>query len=295
MFNFRSKYWQVAKHLTTAQLQIDNYDDVYINDLDLFNAQSSGRGHNFFLGYYSHTGLKKVIERYGIFDTLARLGFKNLEYKIDTDDPYVHKLTFFDRGRMIIELVLKRETIDFVVPFSEPEEHRRLNVLAIEWLAMQNPDKQFSPDRPRLPGQKYPGLGLASKAVELLMIAAWRLKLAGLTNSPQQYHNAYLYSRIFFYLDPCQQAMLMALSRDLARYPLAKTAWAMEYGAVYDEVNGKPFEWFAARQIVPLDAQLKRVFNSWEYRRRVKKMSADFKFRLDEDKYVKIRKIKEDK
>jgi len=294
MFNQNKKYWQIAKRLNTAQLQIDNYDDAYITDNDLFNVDISKRGHNFFLGYYSHAGLKMTIEKYGIVETLKEKGFKAVHYKIDTDDPYKHKLTFFDGKRMLIEVVLKRENLQLGLLGKSSLENKRANILAIEWMAMQNPDLDFTQLHPQLPGQQYPGLGLASKAVELLMIVAWRLKLAGLVNTPQQFHNAYLYSRIFFYLNPEHQAILLALSRDMKRYPLYKTAWALEWGAISERRQDKPLTWFAAKQIVPLDTELKRVFNSWDYRRKVRKLSEQYKFVLNEDKYIKIKKIKED-
>lgn len=294
MWKTNKKYWQIAKRLSTAQLQLDSYDDAYITDMDLFNAESGGRGHNFFLGFYSHKGFELIIKKYGIMETLKAKGFKNIEYKIDTSDPYIHKITFYDNKRMLIEAVLKRETLTLDLPFYPKADGRRVVILSIEWLSMQNPDVDFTLKRPRLPGQEYPGLGLASKAVELMMIAAWRLKLAGLLNKPQQYHNAYLYSKIFYYLNPEHQALLTAISRDTKQYPLHKTAWAIEWGALMDEVENKPFSWFASPQIVPLDRELKKAFNSWEYRRLVKRLSEKYKFKINEDKYIKIRKIKED-
>ncbi len=294
MWRLNKKYWQIAKRLSTAQLQLDSYDDAYITDMDLFNTESGGRGHNFFLGFYSHKGFELIVRKYGILKTLEEIGFKNVEYKIDTSDLYIHKVTFYDKKRMLIEAVLKRESKTLDLPFYPKADGKRITILSIEWLSMQNPDADFSIERPRLPGQQYPGLGLASRAVELLMIAAWRLKLAGLVNKPQQYHNAFLYSKIFYYLNPEHQAKLMAISRDTKRYPLNKTAWAVEWGALIDEVENKPFVWSASEQIVPLDIELKKAFNSWEYRRLVKKLSEKYKFRIDEDKYIKIKKIKED-
>ncbi len=294
MWRINKNYWQIAKRLSTAQLQLDSYDNAYITDMDLFNAESGGMGHNFFLGFYSHKGFELIVKKYGILETLREIGFKNIEYKIDTSDPYIHKITFYDNKRMLIEAVLKREIITLNLPFYPKANGKRITILSIEWLSMQNPDADFTADRPRLPGQQYPGLGLASRAVELMMIAAWRLKLAVLVNKPQQYHNAYLYSKIFFYLNPEHQAVLMAISRDTKKHPLHKTAWAIEWGALIDEVENKPFTWTASQQIVPLDVELKKAFNSWEYRRLVKKLSGKYKFRINEDKYIKIRKIKED-
>ncbi len=288
------RYWQVAKRLTTEQLQRDSYDGAYITDMDLFNVDIGRRGHNFFLGYYSKKGLGLIIEKYGIRDLLKAKGFSNVTYELDTSDPYVHKLTLHDNKRMIIEVVLKREIFSVNMPFECRVNGRRFNTLSIEWLCLQNPDAAFSEERPQLPGQQYPGLGLASKAVELLMIAAWRLKLTGLLNTPQHYHNAFLYSKIFFYIDPMHQAMLQALARDTKKYPLHKVAWALEWDAVIDETTGKPFKWFAAKQVVPLDSDLKKVFNSWDYRKYVHQLKKDFKFRLDEEKYRAKKQIQED-
>ncbi len=288
------KYWQIAKRLTTAQLQKDQSDSSYFTEQDLFNVDIGRRGHDFFLGYYSHEGLKLVIEKYGVFDMLKSMGFKQPSYTINTDDPYVHKLTVYDAKRMLVEVVLKRDTFNLSMPFPTELEGKRINTLAIEWMSMQNPDAEFEKSRPKLPGQQYPGLGIASKAVEILMIAAWRLKLAGLLNTPQYYHNAFLYSRIFFCLDPNQQALLQALSRDTKKYQLSTVAWALEWGAIFEEKQDTPFRWEVTKQIVPLDGELKKLFNSWDYRKLVKKLAQDYKFRLDEDKFIKKKKIKED-
>ena len=171
------------------------------------------------------------------------------------------------------------------MPFEHELNGKKFETLSIEWMAMQNPKKQFSKQRPRLPGQQYPGLGLASKAIELLMILAWRLKLCGLLNSPENYHNAYLYSRIFFYLNPENQARLLALKRDTQKYPLADVAWALEWGLIKDLNSAKPLQWPAGKQIVPLNGELKSLFNSRLYRQYVKEHLKNFRYELDYKKY----------
>ena len=88
------------------------------------------------------------------------------------------------------------------MPFDTEYNGKSYETIAIEWMSLQNPYGEFTKDRPQLPGQQKPGLGVASKAVELLIIMAWRLNLSGLLNTPDHYHNAYLYSRIFYYLNP---------------------------------------------------------------------------------------------
>ena len=288
------KYWQIAKRLTTAQLQKETDDKVSLDEGDLFNINIGKRGHSYFLGYYSEEGLKLALEKYGIVEELAKRGFTNLVYRMDTSDPYVHRLTIYDGKshprHMLIESVLKRERKKLQLPFEHKMNGYTFEALSIEWMCMQNPRASFSKEHPQLPGQNYPGLGMASKAVIILMLIAWRLRLAGLINTPDHYHNAYIYSRIFYYLDPEMQARLTALSRDMKKYDLVKVAWALEWGAVIDENSGKPALWQAAPQVVPLDEKLKAFFNSSSYNKYVKEQSKKYRFRLDEEIYTTMNK-----
>lgn len=283
------KYWQIAKRLTTAQLQKEDQESGILSESDLFYLDIGKRRRNCFLGYYSLKGLKLVFEKYGVIDDLKKLGFDKIIYDLDTNDPYLHRLTLYNQRQtphdMLVEIKLKKENITIDMPFQTVLNGKSFETLAIEWMSMQNPYAQFTKKRPQLPGQKHPGLGLASKAVELLMIMCWRLNLAGLINTPDHYHNAFMYSRIFFYLNPLYQAKLLALARDLKRYPLDMIAWAIEWGLVYDQVQNQPLEWFVGKQIVPFNDKLKELFNSKEYKDYVRENMSRFKYRLDKKKY----------
>lgn len=287
--HFQKKYWNIAKRLSLAELQKPDAGRETLFEDDLFNINIGGRGNDLFLGFYSRAGLELVFEKYGIFEAFKEKGFKSPVLHIDTSDPYVHKIMVHCGARkpenMLSELVLKKEIISIKMPFEHELNDKKFETLSIEWMAMQNPKKQFSIQRPRLPGQQYPGLGLASKAIELLMILAWRLKLCGLLNSPENYHNAYLYSRIFFYLNPENQARLLALKRDTQKYPLADVAWALEWGLIKDLNSAKSLQWPAGKQIVPLNGELKSLFNSRLYRQYVKEHLKNFRYELDYKKY----------
>ena len=262
----QKKYWNIAKRLTTAELQKSDSRSGYLLEQDLFNVNIGKRGNELFLGYYSKQGLNLVFEKYGLFDVFKKKGFKSTILDIDTSDPYVHKLTVHNESQkpenLLAEVVLKKEIITIDMPFKTSLNGKQFEVLAIEWMSMQNPKKSFSADRPQLPGQQYPGMGIASKAVELLIIISWRLKLSGLLNTPDHYHNAYLYSRIFFYLDPGFQARLKALRRDMVGHCLNEVAWALECGAVKDLNTNQPLKWTPGKQIVPLNTDIKKLFNS---------------------------------
>lgn len=291
------KYWYIAKRLSTAQLQKDSDDDSFLNEKALFDVNIGKRRRNFFLGYYSQEGLELAFEKYSVSKIFKDRGFSDLIYDIDTDDPYLHRLTIYNKkqkpSNMLAELVLKKETILFDLPFETEINNTRFDTLAIEWMCLQNPRIKFTRKRPKMPGQKYPGLGLASKAVELLMIAAWRLKLSGLVNTPEHYHNAFLYSKIFYYINPYDQAKLVAMTRDTKKYPLEVVAWAMEWGLVNDEMTGKPAEWFVAKQLIPLNSKLQDVYNSRAYQNLVKEEAKKYKFSLDYQAYKEMKRIKD--
>ena len=290
----QKKYWSIAKRLTLAELQKPDEQEQSFSEQDLFNVNIGGRGNELFLGFYSRPGLELVFEKYGVFDEFRKKGFAEPLLSMDTSDPYVHKLMVHSGSKkpenMLVELVLKKEIVKIDMPFDCALNGKKYETLSIEWMAMQNPLKHFDKKRPQLPGQRYPGLGLASKAIELLIIIAWRLKLSGLLNTPENYHNAYLYSRIFFYLDPDQQARLVAMKRDMAGYALADVAWALEWGLIQDLISGLPLMWQPGKQLVPLDERLKNLFNSRAYRQHVKKKAKEFKYELELEKYKNRKK-----
>ncbi len=283
------RYWRIARRLSVAELQKLDDSDSFLSEKDLFEVNIGQRSEGLFLGYYSKKGIQTALERYEITKELAEKGFKNLIFEIDTSDPYIHRLAIYDRqkiaNRLLIEAVLRKKMIEIEMPFRTHLNGKVFETLAIEWLCMQNPDQKFSKERPRLPGQQFPGLGMASRAVEILIITAWRLNLAGLLNTPDHFHNAYLYSRIFYYLDPVVQARFKALCRDLKQYSVHEISWAIEWGAVIDEKTGHPMEWIIGEQIVPLFKDLKKLFESKDYHQLVEEKSKEFKFRMDLKKF----------
>lgn len=293
-FRIQKKYWNIAKRLTLAELQKPEKNTDALFEEDLFNVNIGGRGSELFMGFYSKPGLELVFEKYGVYDAFKEKGFKSPILHIDTGDPYVHKLMVHSKSRkpenMLVELVLKKEIVSMDMPFDHALNGKKFETLSIQWMSMQNPLKQFSKERPQLPGQQYPGLGLASKAIELLIIIAWRLKLCGLLNTPENYHNAFLYSRIFFYLNPDYQAILLALKRDTSKYALADVAWALEWGLIKDMNTNLPLKWSPGKQLVPLNGDLKNLFNSRLYRQYVKEKVKDYKYELDIKKYKERKK-----
>jgi hypothetical protein len=235
-----------------------------------------------------------ALEKYGLYTELKNLGFDKVITDIDTTDPFKHKISVFsakkEQKNLIIELVLRKAFFKLDMPFNYKHNGKCFQCLTIDWLAMQNPRAKFTPRRPRLPGQKFPGLGLSAIAVELLMITCWRLKVAALINFPGHYHNAFLYSKVFYYLDPVLQARLQVLKKTFRNMPLDKLSWGIDWGCVLDKKKNEIFEWMVGEQLVPIDDSLKNLFTGKKYKKYVNARMKDFKFEFNENKYQEMKK-----
>jgi len=284
VFPVSRKFWKIAQRLTFNELQRENISIDLVEE-DFFNLNIGKRGHNLFLGFYSKAGLELVLKKYSIYSALAKKGYKDIMIDMDVSDPYKHCLRIFFNKKSddtkLAEIVVRRDAVSVDVPFDTTLKGKKMESLIIEWLLLQSPNKPFPKERPALPGQKYPGLGLSPKILELLAIAVWRLGMKGIINIPDHYHNAALYSRIFHYENPADQAKLEAIIRDTREYPLHVVAWAVELGGLRDVRNDKIFEWFVSKQVLPLSRAWLQVFRSKEYRNRVKLLKNEYEFELD--------------
>jgi hypothetical protein len=291
---FSHKFWRIAKRLNKTNLQYRKVSNFDLSEDDLFNLDIGKRGGDFFLGYYSREGVKLALEKYGFYAELKNRGFENVITVIDTSDLYKHKITVFNKKKaqenLLVELVMRKSFFKLNLPFHHKYNGHCFQTLTIDWLAMQNPEAEFTVRRPRLPGQKYPGLRMSIIAVELLMITCWRLKLACLVNFPGHYHNAFLYSKIFYYLDPTAQAKYLAIKKAFKTYPLDKLSWGIDWGCVKDLNTNEIFTWIVSEQIVPVDDRLKKLFSGKKYKKYVNDKIKEYNFVFDEAKYQEIKK-----
>ncbi len=290
MIHLRSKYWWIAKRLQTEQLQRTGSENFDFSDRDLFQLDIGKRGGTFFLGFYSEEGVKLALTKYGVYELLKEKGFDNIYTDVDTTDPYKHRIALYQESKktenLIVELVVRKYFFTLNLPFDSIHNGKNYTGLAIDWLLIQDHKAKFTAAKPRLPGQKHPGLGLSSVILELLLIICWRLNLAGIINVPNHYHNAFLYSKIFYYLNPSAQARFVAMRKSFKKFPLHKVAWGIEWDCVQDLAEEKTFEWFVNHQIVPLHKDLQKVFRSWKYRQKVWEETKKYKFAFNEEKYL---------
>ena len=109
-----------------------------------------------FLGYFSRHAVELLLERSGILAQLRAKGFRNLRVELDTR----HGAGPHDPGRQ------QGDAAELLVE-ARAERSRRLvpdmEVIALEWLLLQNPRAEFSSRRPRAARPAAPGPGAAAR------------------------------------------------------------------------------------------------------------------------------------
>lgn len=267
----------------------DEYSkDVLINEEDII-TQLFDTSDNNFLGVFSQEGMLCAFEDCEILPTLRQMGVKDLIFRMDTCDPLEHKFQiYFDQradDRLLLELVLHKTCLPLENRSVGLVRSNTLEVLYVEWLLLQNPCKEFDTYRPRLPGQKYPGLGLVKELLGLLVFLSKTLKLEGIVAVPGHFHNAVIFSKTFQYLNPESEGRFRALQRDLAQYSLDVASWAIEFNCVKEKNSGKYLNWFVDWQVRPIEDRLVKYFTSKDYRKKIKRILCENQYVLDEAKF----------
>ena len=285
---FDRAYRRVARSLSNATL-LEDGADVSLEDDEteqtLMLDKDRGRR---FLDHYGTQGLRVAFERYGLIAALERRGFPQvrIETRVSEDR---HELLVWSEQDRLVEIVLRRDILSVprhVLDRSEPSEARppdTYRVLTIDWLALQNPQASFCAERPRLPGQEHPGLGIGWRVMTLLARTVERLGLDGFVTVAEYLHNAELYAREMPHLDPREAGRLSAMLRTLRTSEALTTpqaSWAMEWGLVYED-GGDVARWRGELQVAAEHGALRAHLTSPRYRDRAREAADRFRFVLD--------------
>ena len=300
MVQLSKKYRNIYKELTNFELKQDTSSDRLITDDDILGDLTRKERPRLFLDFYSEQGVNKALVSYGIFKELRKRGFKDFVVVLDTKDPYLHKLRAYhekkDADHLICEVYVRKKSYVATPTFETSIYGEKLSLIVVEWLTLQNPLASFTPDRAQLPGQKYPGLGIGKKVLEIFVNMCLRLKTDGLLNVPDHYHNATFYGKFFKYFNPQTEGYYQAVKRDLSHFGLYKLAWAIDWGCLIEKKSGEYWKWFTDEQILPVSEKLKKHFQSPGYKSQVKKASESVVFTLDEEKFdTKMKAHKQEK
>lgn len=212
----------------------------------------------------------KRLREAGIYEGLAGRGYPDPVLALECGNPEDQRILLFagkqSRDRLLVEIRLQIRVLrpgERIGPFPDDTVFR---MLVIHWLVLADPDRPFSVDRPRLPGQERPGLGILSECLSFLKKIGEELSLDGLLDLPDHFHSALFYSRTFRFLDPYAEGRFLAMARDLSGIPLALASEAIQEGCLVEAATSLPVLWEPSEQVMPLRDPLRRYLRTPEYR-----------------------------
>jgi len=253
----RSRMWRVAEKLSTVELH-RSHDDIPLDPSSLVGAPEDRVG-RLFLGAYSEPGLVYALKEYGLWSRVAEVARDKPVLTIDQVGQSTQRFTITDGqgGPCLVEV---KAGLRYGPDGDDSVAHdlpgpRDQPWLSMEWLLLQDPHRSFPPERPRLPGQKYPGLGVGREVMELMLISGWRLGCIGVVASPAWFHNAVMYRIHYRFVDPAEEGRFLALRaawRD-SGISLAQASLDMDKGRVVDG-DGEVVHWRPGPIVAPLKA-----------------------------------------
>ena len=234
-----------------------------------------------FLGRFDQAALEREMEAAGILAALAERGHPHVRLRADATEGE-HRLRILPpRGEeALVELRASELTCVVDEPVLRAKGIELLYALAVHWFTLQNPGAPFKPERPRLPGQRHPGLGIGRRFYGRLVAWAHEWGKDALLNFPEYFHNAVFYASMFKFVSPVRQGRVEALRRDLRSLHICEASAAVDAGRVLEEPGARPFGWQAAEMISPITDSVKAALASEAYAAAVAKARDAVRFRV---------------
>lgn len=201
----------------------------------------------------------------GTVDHWKKQGFRDLLVEVTPSDiPSRHA---FNVWTTIDNAV--RELLAQVVVWIEKTHLDDFNLtiptFCVEHLRLQNPN--ITPSKDLLPGQDFHSSGQLHRIFGILRYWATCTGARAITEIPEYFHTAYIFSRHFTYADKAMESTFRAMCRDLLppldgeipaegslRTAVARVSHAFEDGRV--RRNGSAYYWPTELQIYALDREL---------------------------------------
>jgi hypothetical protein len=246
------------------------------------------------LGTYDVLALQALFDDTGVLSALRERGFADLEVRVETAGRALpHVLLSGCKGgeRYVLldacvgEAVVRPEYFQRRgVAVSRP-----LELAVVHWVREEDPTARFSQERPRLPLQLHPGLGVLRRAFRMVVRMAAGVGKDAVASVPKFFHDAVIFfrSRLFLFLDPAEQGRFEALLRDLRRLPLGDASLALIGGCVSDAA-GRVTSWDLGYQVFPLAAEMTAYFHSRQYAERVAAALEQSRFSCDDAALARV-------
>lgn len=239
------------------------------------------------LGRYDTAAIQRLFEEEGIFQAVAQKGYVHPEVTVDSEARALPHVLLSGRkggeGYLLLDACVGDAVVrgDFLRHRGYPVD-RSIDLAVVHWIREEDPTATFAADRPPLPLQQHPGLGVLRQAFRVLVRMASELKKDGVVSIPKFFHDAviFFHSRLFLFLDGEEQGRFEALVRDLRPLSLRDASLLVANGGVRDN-RGAVVEWAPGYQVFPLSATLTAYFHSSQYAAQVAAGLSGSRYRVD--------------
>ncbi|QGU00329.1 hypothetical protein SYNTR_1735 [Candidatus Syntrophocurvum alkaliphilum] len=162
-------------------------------------------------------------------------------------------------------------------------------MILIEWLSAKNPLANFDKNKPQLPGQSSPGLGILKYCFQLLQNISNEVFKDGFLDILDHMHGAIMYSKKFKFFDPVQEAILRAVMRDLKNYSLVDISWGVITETIIDLDKNAPAVYDPGEQVHYVSSRMENYFKSTKYVATFEKYYKKKKYSLNYEEMVRKR------
>lgn len=250
--------------------------DWSLSEEDLVDTLYHHRGSPLLFGRFEAPEILADLARVGMLKKLKKKGYRNFRSGSRTH------VQFEDRFLLLADhLDGSSEHILFDVRthYAEIEwGERTVRALVWNWVGQQDPKGVFEPDRPPLPGQQYPGLGVFRACKRLFLSYVERTEVDVVVAVPEHFHNAWLYSPYFRFYLPEVEARFGGLIRDLLKpLGLSGLSHALETGDVRDE-SDQIVLWTPNEQVYPVGNGTAEHFQTETYNEKLEEHLASCSF-----------------
>lgn len=252
----------------------DHVLDLDLSEEELLEDLNRHGTNDRLLERFTKEQVRNALEDHGVWKQLADKGYPKADLKIHSLDPFrqsVRVLTSLedpeDDEHLLCELRVFDAWMNGICPLTQTP--MSIDALVIDWLVFQNPHGVYTPDRPRLPGQKYPGLGIMRTCMAAILDLANEIGKEAVINIPEYYHNAVLYQPVFRFYSPYVEGRFLALQKFLHGLTLSDASSLIASCSLFDDAADKVFVWKPHEQVLGLIPRVIEYFDSEAYRRKV--------------------------
>lgn len=252
------------------------------SDEDLTATLVRHEGTPLLFGRYTAEQVMDDMEESGLLEGLRQRGYAAFRPELAGPTVFSDSFRLFARHREVDgeQLLMDVRTHRGVLAGECPVSGRnfRIHALVWDWIELQDPLAKF--DRPPLPGQAHPGLGMFHEATDLMRRQVGGMDIDAVVAVPEYFHNAWLYSREFRFFDPEREGRFRAMVRDLLDGNLAEASRALDEGRVLE--GDQVVKWVPSEQVLPLRDWLRDYFREPAYETACAEAQAAHRYRLAE-------------